>query len=113
MKRAACSVDGEEICSLWETWLRVSSSLLQYYKDADVLRLFCGNQGIGTVLLRGQANLYFVEGGVKVSLTLYEKGNISYSGYICSASLSIISLTPKSRDPPAFCHKLLALAAGR
>lgn len=51
-KIAACSVDGEETCSLWETWLSVSNSLLQYYKDADVLRLFCGNSWIGTVLLR-------------------------------------------------------------
>lgn len=53
---------------MWQTQLSVSNSLLQYYKDADVLGLFCGNSWIGTVLLRVASQ--FVEGGVKERLLL-------------------------------------------
>lgn len=78
-RTAACSADGEETYSLWETWLSVSNSLLQYSRDADVLRLFCGSRWIGTVLLRvtSQSCTLWSESGVEVSPTLYEKRNIS------------------------------------
>lgn len=77
-KTAACNVDGEETCSVWQTQLSVSNSLLQYYKDADVLRLCCGNSWIGTALSRVASRFVICwRWNERVSLTLYGKRNLS------------------------------------